>query len=536
MRARLVVPLLLVTLASLPALPAHADGNPASRDWVLRFTLTGTRTVGQKVERDSRSTGSGCASSCESAYQTFGTGDSAPVIFLHAVDPSCGTPPCDMHVAPERAGTGFAGTIHWDGTTYVARGAGVFDGGSVSCQALLPPERDSMTFTVDGDTLTGTASILYAWVADTPNGGGAQGCNKILGYEIDDGTITGHPNGGTAVSGTGGGTPLNYGTGPYGLRNLRHDRPSLSVGVASAKELPWRPSRVAVSAFLALLLVVLMPFPAALFNSTLEENYEEVRGWFSWVPRRPPDAPPRPVWQAFAACVLGAAVLNAFLDPGIGIDRASVIEVAGLALSIAAVSVLASVPARVARGESVRLRVFPLGLVVALVCVVVSRLTSFEPGYLYGVIAGFAVADEVRLEEKGRLAFVTAAFLLLASALAFAARVPVHSRARGGAVAWVLLDTVLAAVFAAGVEANVLGLLPLRFLHGEAVMRWKRPAWAVAFGLSLFAFLHALAGVEHSTSSSVTVAAVLFVAFGTVSVAFWAYFRFRRTNPTPVSV
>jgi hypothetical protein len=177
-------------------------------------------------------------------------------------------------------------------------------------------------------------------------------------------------------------------------------------------------------------------------------------------------------------------------------------------------------------------RVFPLGLVVAAVCVLVSRLTSFEPGYLYGVVAGFAFAREIRREEKGRLALVTAGFLLAVAVTAFTVRIPVHSSAAGGAVGWVLLDTVLAAIFAAGVEANVLGLLPLRFLAGEQVLAWSRPAWAAAFGLSVFAFLHALSAHagDDSTTASVAVAATLFVTFATVSVTFWAYFRYRPTS------
>lgn len=175
----------------------------------------------------------------------------------------------------------------------------------------------------------------------------------------------------------------------------------------------------------------------------------------------------------------------------------------------------------------------------AATCVLISRLTSFEPGYLYGVVAGIGVARELRTDDKGRLSLATSGALLAVAAAAFALRLPVHDAVLdGGGWPLVLLDTVLAALFAAGVEANVLGLLPLTFLPGEPLYRWSRAGWGAVFGVNVFAFVHTLSAAAGgaSTGASVAAAAALFLAFGAVSVAFWGYFRLRRKDPTPVSV
>jgi hypothetical protein len=122
------------------------------------------------------------------------------------------------------------------------------------------------------------------------------------------------------------------------------------------------------------------------------------------------------------------------------------------------------------------------------------------------------------------------------SLVAFVIRIPVADATMDGAasVPVALLDTVLAAVFAAGIDADVVGLLPLRFLPGEALFKWRRSAWAAMTAVSVFAFLQTLSSTAGSGApeSSIRLAAILFVSFGVASVAFWSFFRLRSTTPT----
>ena len=83
-------------------------------------------------------------------------------------------------------------------------------------------------------------------------------------------------------------------------------------------------------------------------------------------------------------------------------------------------------------------------------------------------------------------------------------------------------------------------MAPLRFLPGEKLWAWNRIAWAIVFGIGMFAFAHILINPESgylsdtSRTPFLTVVALI-VGFATVSVAFWAYFRFRPERPAPES-
>ena len=73
----------------------------------------------------------------------------------------------------------------------------------------------------------------------------------------------------------------------------------------------------------------------------------------------------------------------------------------------------------------------------------------------------------------------------------------------------------------------------MRFLAGQALYRWNRPLWAALLGIGLFAFLYLLVGPHSGYLSELPLSGLIaafgvFAAFGTLSVAFWSYFRFRR--------
>ena len=95
-----------------------------------------------------------------------------------------------------------------------------------------------------------------------------------------------------------------------------------------------------------------------------------------------------------------------------------------------------------------------------------------------------------------------------------------------------LLQTALAAIVVAGMEAVAFGLMPFRFMPGWVVYRWNRRVWALLFGLSLFAFVYVLIGPNSGYLSELSAPGLfaalgVFAAFSAFSVLFWAYFRFR---------
>ncbi len=183
------------------------------------------------------------------------------------------------------------------------------------------------------------------------------------------------------------------------------------------------------------------------------------------------------------------------------------------------------------------LEAIPSALIVAAVCVLVSRLTHFQPGYLYGVLGGAVFIAALDRRGEGR-AEVTASVVALGLALvAWVVFEPVAHAATKPSAGYptLALDSLLACLFIGGLEGMLFGLVPLRFLPGARIKNWSWVAWAVLTAVVVYLFVHVLLMPEsgylgRSTAASVTTTIVLFVAFGVASALFWGYFRWR---PTP---
>jgi hypothetical protein len=360
-----------------------------------------------------------------------------------------------------------------------------------------------------------------------------------LTASVPGGSASPTPSPGAAGGSSGGGEAATA------VRSGRFGTPTLTTAVAAWDDVSTSLGVLARNALIALLFALLLPFPATLFNSTLEKNYPRIRRWLHRgreVVTRPPSTQLPVIAARFTALVLLTSLLNALLDPELGWDRASLILVVGLAVSTAVVTLVSVTPARLYlrrryhAGHHVKL--FPLALVFAGFCVLMSRVTGYQPGYLYGVIAGFAAAHELAHNEKARLSLGTSGFLLLVSVVSFVLRIPVHDAAvdSGGALL-TIADTTLAALFAAGISSNVVGLLPLRFLTGEHIYRWSRAVWTGIFALNVFVLLHTLAGEggTATTSHTIRLALALFLGFGLLSVLFWGYFALNPDKAQPAA-
>jgi hypothetical protein len=293
------------------------------------------------------------------------------------------------------------------------------------------------------------------------------------------------------------------------------------------------------SALLVLALLFFMAFAAELFNSTLDSNYDEVAGWFSVWRRRTGGA--SRFWGGPAGIglfMLLGAVVYAWLDPDFGPSAESAATLIGLLLGLIAVMISFELPGmlmyRRRTGDMPGLRALPWTLVAAAVCVAISRVENLQPGYLYGLLLGIVFAREPTGAEEGRQTAVGAAWTLGVSLVAWVALAWVRGdSAPVGGLGGLVVETSLAVVVVGGLEAVAFGLLPMRFLAGQALYRWSRPLWAVLFGLGTFSFIYLLIGPHSGYLSELPLSGLIaafgvFAMFGTVSVLFWGYFRFRR--------
>ena len=243
---------------------------------------------------------------------------------------------------------------------------------------------------------------------------------------------------------------------------------------------------------------------------------------------------------AFAAVIAVGALLGSMLDPSFGPNPRTLTTWVAIALAIVAgVAVSGLVISSYHRARkhgrvSYRLEGLPLGLVVAAACVLISRLIGFQPGYLYGVIAGVKFGREPAKDEEGHLVALSSAATIVTALVAWAgwdALNPVASKP-GAFFGGVVADDFLSSLFVGGLVGTAISLLPLRFLPGHKLRSWHKGAWAATFGLALFLLIDAvlrpdshLAGRSHAPLVS---AAILFVAFGLGSVVFHRHFAAKR--------
>jgi hypothetical protein len=351
------------------------------------------------------------------------------------------------------------------------------------------------------------------------------------------------------VGALGAATP--HGSAP-GARPIRTagQRTDLSRALPGRSQVPFGLISILKSLALAALLVVLVGFPAEIFNSTLEENYAEVQGWFRRL--RPPARLLRrlrlPPLAQFAAFCAVAALLSALVDPELifhehGWAGKGLLLFVGFVVAIPVTTLVFAAPAegylRQVSGVAGQLRALPLALVIAAVFVVVSQAGHFVPGYVYGLIAGYAVLQgrKVKDEYEGRAVLIGAALVFALGLLAWLGWEPIRIKAAGAHPAeWVLiLDSILSLTVILSLQAIVFGLMPLKFLPGAKLRQWSLRAWIALYGTAAFFFVHLLllntepvTNAQHLHAVATTIA--LFIVFAIFSTAFWAYFRYRPEN------
>lgn len=321
-----------------------------------------------------------------------------------------------------------------------------------------------------------------------------------------------------------------------------------------------------VNAAITVGLALFITFPANLFNSTFSENYADIMAWWEkWAALLLP--PPLRVAAAkasrrglkalldslklsgrsrrkklereqaeFAAVVLSGALLGSLLDPSFGFNFRTVLSYVAIVVAMVAGVVISGIVthgyhrARKHGRVPYKLHALPLGLAVAAVCVFISRVTGFQPGYLYGVIAGVTFGRDLARHEEGHVVALDAWARVGLAIVAWVAWAALTHDANhpGSFFGTVLLDDFLASLFLSSLVSTVISLFPLKFLPGHKLQAWHKGAWAATFLVTLFVLVQVLLR-PHSTASGpshgpLVMTIVLFGLFGGGSVLFRDHF------------
>lgn len=539
----------------LAGITAFADGNPLAEAvvqgrWHLLVTVTGYSGPAPQLQP-------GAVDLTAVGHQAIDT-----VWF----DPSCPQPgACTLRIwdgaGPNAAqasffqffsnSSGFEGNsasqpLVQSGATYSSTVVPGGFGGFVCPPPTTPKPTEHLTLRVTAakksgsgyaaTTVSGTETLVAGWGC---NGGQASQWNlKTL-------SILGHPVG-------------------YALPAPRSDVLTVS-SIASALNTPGEafrsPLLIAANLVITAIVILFITFPAALFNHTLNDNYEEISsatrrlrpaisGLRSLAAGARGVLSGRQDTVVFAVVLLVGALLNGLLDPSFGPTLKSATTYLATVITICfgvAISAGVAILYRRARRQdpSWRPHALPLGLAIAGSCVLVSRLTGFAPGYFYGFVCGVAFITSLPRRESGHIAALAALATMTVAVVAWFAWAAVNPAAQtqgGGPV--VLLDDFLGSLFVGGLVGNVVALLPLRSLQGGSLIAWHRGVWGVIFAVAVFGLvqvlLHPEQGKVHPSGAPLLTAILLFAGFGGGSIAFNRYFtwsgrptRLRPAEPPP---
>ena len=320
-----------------------------------------------------------------------------------------------------------------------------------------------------------------------------------------------------------------------------------------------------VNAAITVAAIVFITFPANIFNRTFQANYEEIMLIFARWRRRlrhpwrrgttESVAPAKPGGDrstpgkvnsvVFALVLVIGAVLGGLLNPHFGSNLKSVEGVVATLISFAIGTILAWGVARLFRRHhgydtATYLQALPLGLAIAAICVAVSRLSDFEPGYLYGVVVGISFAGPLKDRHSAHLTAISVGSTMVVAVVAWLAWLPVNALARshGGDALVVVADDVLGSIFVGGLVGSVISLIPIDFLPGKVIANWHRGVWALIFFVATFLLLEVelrpASGPTHPGHASLETVVALFVLFGGATFLLRWYFE-RRARSAPAA-
>lgn len=232
-----------------------------------------------------------------------------------------------------------------------------------------------------------------------------------------------------------------------------------------------------------------------------------------------------------------ASIIFGFADPGFGFDLTSLRIVIACALGLLVVGLVASlitgaIVARKWKLSSV-LEIQPLGIILAVVGVIISRFLEFSPGILIGLLLGIALIGKVSKADEGRTAAVKAGVVWALAVLAWAGYSLLIGPLYGTSFAGNLTIETMVAITAEGLTALLIGLLPFKFLEGSALWNHNKFLWAAIWlGAAASWVLIVLPQNFGEIQGSIWVWGAIVGGFALVAITLYLVFRFA-VKPEP---
>jgi photosystem II stability/assembly factor-like uncharacterized protein len=318
-------------------------------------------------------------------------------------------------------------------------------------------------------------------------------------------------------------------------------------GIVAPTQVSTEPTVVGTNLGLALFSVLFFGFTSSFFNAILEDYHDEMMSIFKRIiPHRFTDIFGRvgPSLHRMAtkgmgrllltwlAVLLVVSIIESFLDPEIGIlspDRLGIIATLFVSATVVGALELGSdlyARRRWTPSMKAESKIQWIGIVLAVVCVTLSRALDFKPGYLYGIVgAVYLIPKFMDTIKRGKRATLVLLTVFV-----------------GGIVFWIStvflpgslaeLEPIFLTIFLISLQWVFFELFPLTVTDGGDLLSWRRGVWFAFFLIVFFCFYHFVlnpnaSNVQALQQNGVQTLLILIVVFGLATFLLWLLFPFR---------
>ena len=311
--------------------------------------------------------------------------------------------------------------------------------------------------------------------------------------------------------------------------------PSVLSALRTIAQAAPNAAQTAVLCGSSVFLMLVVGYPGALLNGVIGSRYDQLREKVLERRRakRGPDAgPPRRapgwlVWPGFFA----AALIGSFVDPNFGFNWMSARLLvtafwAFVLLNLVGWTVVRLVMKRLQPDANPYIKFRWGSLVLVALAVLLARLLQFEPGIIFGLVAGLAFGISLAASRDAQVILLGSGFALVIALIGwvgFSVLGPI-AQANPGQLWSVFFSEFFSGITVEGISALPLALLPLIALDGAALFAWKKWVWALSYAVGLAAFMLVLLTIPAAwgeVQGDFLRWVLLFVGFAVFAVAVW---------------
>lgn len=467
-----------------------------------------------------------------------------------------GTPPATSTATPAATSTPAAASSATATSTSVSSGESLLTNSTAVPTAVLSPTAAISATSVLSPTAA--VSVTAAPASPSPGsgspttsgtGGGGSTGDTPLGLSQQPSATPG--TGATATPGAQATATPTAGPGstptPAGPPPPPENRPDLFNEVLDAQEINLDIETIAANVVLSLILLLLL-IDVSIFNTTVEENEAVIMGFFGGLVA--PFKALGGLWTGEGGenqlarilkplAILGiSALVYCFLEEDFALDTSALVLFLSLVIGVGVATYVYD-GAQVLVAERLfqlpsALRFFPIGIVIAAVCVLFSRVTGLHPGLVFGFVAAASIMAPRKPSERedGMIIFLPMVLMFAVSMLAWFLLVPLRDLSENGDWWALVLEGAALSVFLGGIQGMLFTLVPIAFMDGDKLWRWNKVAWAAITIPVAFVFFHVVVTQEGTLSAAfdergITMLVILAAVSWALTAATWLFFKTR---------